>query len=54
MSLIVASLIGLFILTCFASTKKLLAILALAALFYIHLPVAIGLTLVLAVIFFYA
>ena len=39
---------SLFILSCFASAKKLVA------LFYVHLPVAIGLTLILAAIFYYS
>lgn len=54
MSLVVASALCLYILTCFASTKKLVAFVALVALFYIHLPVAIGFTLILAAAFFYA
>lgn len=54
MTLAVASLIIVFILSCFASTKKLVAVLALVASFYIHLPLAIGLTLILAAFFFYA
>lgn len=53
MTLVIAILVSVFILSCFASTKKLLAILALISLFYIHLPIAIGFTLILAVIFFY-
>lgn len=52
MSLIMASLLSLFILSSFSSTKKLVAIVALVALFYVHLPAAIGLTLILAAIFF--
>lgn len=52
MTLAIATMIAVFILTCFASTKKLVAVLALVALFYIHLPVAIGLTVVLATIFY--
>ncbi len=54
MTLAIASLISVFILTCFASTKKLVAVLALVALFYIHTPVAIGLTVILALFFYYA
>lgn len=54
MTLVVATLISVFILACFASTKKLIAVLALVALFYIHLPVAIGLTVILAAFFYYA
>lgn len=54
MTLAIAALVSLFILSAFASTKKLVAALALASLFYIHVPVAIGLSLVLAVIFYYA
>ena len=54
MTLAIASLISVFILSCFASTKKLVAVLALVALFYIHLPVAIGLTVILALFFYYA
>lgn len=54
MTLTIAALISVFILTCFASTKKLLAVLALVSLFYIHLPVAIGLSVVLATFFYYA
>ena len=54
MSLIVAVVFSLFILSCLVSAKKLVAVLALAALFYVHLPVAIGLSLVLAAIFYYS
>jgi len=53
MTFAIASLVAVSILSCFASTKKLLAVLALIALFYIHLPVAIGLTVILA-FFYYA
>ncbi|WP_374343405.1 hypothetical protein [Azonexus sp.] len=54
MTLVIASMITVFILTCFASAKKLVALLALVALFYINLPVAIGLTGILAATLFYA
>jgi hypothetical protein len=53
MTLAITSLITMFILSCFASTKKLIAVLALVTLFYIHLPVAIGLTVILAAFFYY-
>lgn len=53
MTLAIASLVTVFILSCFASTKKLVAVMALVALFYIHLPVAIGLTVVLAAFIYY-
>ena len=54
MTLAIATMIAVFILSCFASTKKLNAVLALVALFYIHLPVAIGLTIILAAFFYFA
>lgn len=54
MTLVIAAMIAVFVLTCFASTKKLVAFLAIVALYYIHLPLAIGLTLILAVFFYYA
>ena len=54
MSVIVASLLCMFILTSFTSTKKLVALIALVALFYVHLPAAIGLTVILAAFFYYA
>lgn len=54
MTFAIASMIAVFILSCFAATKKLVAVLALVALFYIHLPVAIGLTMILAAFFYYA
>ena len=54
MSLIVAAVLSLFILSCFASAKKFVAVLVFVALFYVHLPVAIGLTLILAAIFYYS
>ena len=53
MTFAIASLITVFILSCFASTKKLVAVLALVALFYIHPPMAAGLTVILAAFFFY-
>ena len=54
MTLTIAALISVFILTCLASTKKLVAVLALVALFYIHPTVAIGLTVILVAFFYYA
>lgn len=54
MTFAIASLVAVFILSCFASTKKLLAVLALVALFYIHLPVAISLSVILAAFFYHA
>ena len=53
MSLMVAAVMSLFILNCVISAKKLVAVLVLVALFYVHLPVAIGLSLVLAATFYY-
>lgn len=54
MTLTIAVLISVFILSCFSSTKKLVALIALVALFYIHLPLAIGLTVILATFFYFA
>lgn len=53
MTLIVAALLGFLVLSCLASFKTLLAIIAMAALFYVSLPIFIGLLMILGIIFFY-
>ena len=54
MNLIIATALCLFILSCFASAKKLVAVFALVALFYVHLPAAICLTAILAAVFYFS
>lgn len=54
MSLYIATLLCFVVLGCFASTKKLVAIVGLAALFYVSLPAFIGLLVVLGAIFYFS
>lgn len=51
MNLYIAAILSFVILGCFASTKKLIAIVGLAALFYVSLPAFITLMLVMGIIF---
>lgn len=53
MSLVIAIMLGMFVLSCFANTKKIAAVVVLMTLYYIHLPVAILLTLLLAAVIYY-
>jgi hypothetical protein len=53
MSLYIATLLSFVILGCFASTKKLIAIVGLAALFYVSLPAFISLLIVMGAIFYF-
>jgi hypothetical protein len=53
MTLIVAALLGFLVLSCLASFKTLLAIIAMAALFYVSLPAFIILMVVMGIILFY-
>ena len=54
MTIIVATSLVFIIMGCLASTKNLIAIVGLAALFYVSLPAFIGLLLILAAIFFFS
>jgi len=54
MSIIVAALLGFVILSCIASSKSLIAIIALAALFYVSLPAFIGLLMITGAIFYFS
>ena len=47
MSIIVAALLGFVILSCIASSKSLIGVIALAALFYVSLPAFIGLLMIM-------
>ena len=53
MTLIVTGLLGFLVLSCLASFKTLLAIIAMAALFYVSLPAFIVLLVVLAAFFYF-
>ncbi len=53
MTLMVAALLGFLVLSCLASFKTLLAIIAMAALFYVSLPAFIVLMAVMGIILFY-
>jgi len=53
MNLYIAAILSFVILGCFASTKKLIAIVGLAALYYVSLPAFIGLLLTMGVIFYF-
>ena len=53
MTLIVAALLGFLVLSCLASFKTLLAIIAMAALFYVSLPVFIVLLMMIGIILVY-
>lgn len=53
MTLIVAALLGFLVLSCLASFKTLLAFIAMAALFYVSLPIFIILLMALGIIFIY-
>jgi len=54
LSIVVAALLGFVILSCFASSKSLIAIIALAALFYVSLPAFIGLLMITGAIFYFS
>ena len=54
MTLIVAGLLGFAVLSCFANLKALVAMIALAALFYVSLPAFFGLLVILGVIFYFS
>lgn len=51
MNLYIAALLSFVIFGCFASTKTLVAIIGLAALFYVSPPVFIALLVVIGIIF---
>lgn len=51
MTLIVATLLSFIILGCIASTKSLIAIVGLAALFYVSLPAFVFLMMVMGIIY---
>ena len=53
MTLIIAALLGFLALSCLASFKTLLAIIAMAALFYVSLPVFIVLMMIIGIILIY-
>jgi uncharacterized membrane protein YgcG len=54
MTAIIAALMGFIILSCFANTKSLIAIIGLAALFYVSLPAFFGLLMILGAIFYFS
>ena len=54
MSIVVAALLGVVIVSCFASSKSLIAVIALAALFYVSLPAFIGLLMIMGGIFYFS
>ena len=54
MTLIVAGLLGFAVLSCFANLKALVAMIALAALFYVSLPAFFGLLMILGVVFYFS
>lgn len=54
MTLIVAGLLGFAVLSCFANTKSLIAIIGLAALFYVSLPAFFGLLVILGAVFYFS
>lgn len=54
MSAIIAALMGFIILSCFANTKSLIAIIGLAALYYVSLPAFCGLLLILGALFYFS
>jgi hypothetical protein len=54
MTPIIAALMGFIILTCFTNTKSLIAIIGLAALFYVSLPAFFGLLVILGAIFYFS
>lgn len=53
MTLIVAALLGFVVLSCLANFKILLAVITMAALFYVSLPIFIVLLMTLGIIFFW-
>ncbi|UCV10828.1 hypothetical protein KI614_11645 [Dechloromonas denitrificans] len=53
MTLIIAALLGFCVISCLATFKTILAFIAMAALFYVSLPVFIVLLMILGIIFFY-
>lgn len=53
MSTIIAALMGFVILACFTNTKSLIAIIGLAALYYVSLPAFFGLLLILGALFYF-
>ena len=53
MNLYIAAILSFVILGCFASTKKLIAIVGLAALFYVSLPAFISLLIIIGAIFYF-
>lgn len=54
MTIIVAALLALIILSCFASSKSLLSFVGMAALFYVSLPAFSGLLVILGAIFYFS
>ena len=54
MSIVVAARLGFVIVSCFASSKSLIAVIALAALFYVSLPAFIGLLMIMGGIFYFS
>lgn len=54
MNLYIAAILSFVILGCFASTKKLIAIVWLAALYYVSLPAFFSLLLILGAIFYFS
>ncbi len=54
MTAIIAALMGFIILACFTNTKSLIAIIGLAALYYVSLPAFFSLLVILGVIFYFS
>jgi hypothetical protein len=54
MTTIIAALMVFIILNCFANTKSLIAIIGLAALYYVSLAAFIGLLMILGAIFYFS
>lgn len=52
MNLYIAAILSFVIIGCFASTKKLIAVVGLAALFYVSLPAFIALLMFMGAIFY--
>ena len=50
MTPIIAALMGFIILSCFANTKSLIALIGLAALFYVSVPAFFGLLMILVLL----
>jgi len=54
MTAIIAALMGFIILACFTKTKSLIAIIGLAALYYVSPPAFFGLLMILGAVFYFS